>query len=60
VGAIVAHHHDRSLVAGATLGSLAAVAAAHLAFEARTRLVPGAAGGLLEDALLVALASRYA
>jgi uncharacterized membrane protein len=59
VGVLVAREQRQDLVLGAFLGGCTAVAAAHLAYQARTRLAPrGVAGGLLEDALLVGIASR--
>lgn len=60
LGALVAADHDDDVVRGAALGAVTAVAAAQVAFYARTHLVPGAAGGLIEDALVLALASRVA
>ncbi len=61
VGAVVAGRHDRSRLAGALLGAGAAVATAHLAYHARKRLpLSSVAGGLLEDALVLAAASRQA
>ncbi|MDQ3071553.1 MAG: hypothetical protein M3R55_17720, partial [Acidobacteriota bacterium] len=59
VGALIAHEADGHVLIGAAIGAATAVAAAHLAFHARTRL-PNVAGGLLEDVLVVAIGSRYA
>ncbi|BCS35075.1 hypothetical protein TBR22_A43010 [Luteitalea sp. TBR-22] len=61
VGAVVARQHDQDALLGGVLGATTAVAAAHLAYLARTRWAPdGVAGGLVEDALIVALSSRLA
>ena len=56
VGGAVARDQGTSLLLGGVLGASAAVIAAHFACRARKRLSRGdAAGGLLEDALVVAL-----
>lgn len=56
-GLIAAEAPDGRPWAGACLGAAAAVASAHLAYHARRRVpLPGAVAGLLEDALVVALA----
>ncbi len=61
VGALVAAEQDQNVVFGAMLGAATALAAAHLAYHARKRLPSSsAAGGLLEDSLVIAIASRYA
>jgi len=59
LGALVAAEQDDDAVRGALIGAITAVAAAQLAFHARTRLVRGVAGGLLEDALVLAVAGRH-
>jgi uncharacterized membrane protein len=60
VGCIVAMQANRHQLAGAALGATAAVIAAHLAYQARTKLpVSTAVGGLVEDAVVVALGARY-
>lgn len=60
VGALVASERDDSLAVGALIGAGAAIAATHLAFQWRTRLAPsGMAGGLIEDALVLAVAARH-
>lgn len=58
VGGVIAHEEDGNVVLGGLLGAATAVAAAHLAFQARRRLpLPNVAAGLLEDALVAGLAS---
>jgi uncharacterized protein YfiM (DUF2279 family) len=60
-GAWVAREQHQNMLAGGLIGGAAAVLAAHLAYHGRKRLpLSGVAGGLLEDTLVVALASRYA
>jgi uncharacterized membrane protein len=60
VGALVGKQDNHALL-GAILGGAIAMAAAHLAYRVRKRLpVSSLAGGLLEDTVVVALASRYA
>jgi hypothetical protein len=60
VGALIAREQDQKALLGAVLGAAAAVVVAHLAYHARKRLpVSSAAGGLLEDTLVLAIASRY-
>ncbi len=61
VGALVASEQDHDVVGGAIIGAATAVAAAHLAYYVRTHLLPrGVVGGVVEDAIVLALASRYA
>ena len=60
VGGLIAGQHDDNVVLGGALGAAAALAVAHIAYYARQRLpLPSTAGGLLEDAIVVAVASRY-
>jgi uncharacterized membrane protein len=60
VGALIAREDDQSALLGGMIGSATALAAAHLAYQARKRLpASGVAGGLLEDGLVIALGSRY-
>ncbi|AMY11818.1 hypothetical protein LuPra_05083 [Luteitalea pratensis] len=61
IGVLVAREAGERVVLGAVLGATTAVVATQIAYDVRRRLpVPSAAGGLLEDALVVAVASRYA
>jgi uncharacterized membrane protein len=61
VGALIAREQDQNVVLGGLLGAAAAVGAAHLAYHGRKRLpMSSVAGGLLEDTLVVSIASRYA
>lgn len=61
VGTLVAGPASRDALPGFVLGAATAVAATHLAYVVRTRLAPsGVAGGMLEDAMIAALAWRYA
>lgn len=61
VGALIASERDDDLVVGGLLGAGAAIGATYLAYHWRTRFAPaGAAGGLIEDALVLAVASRHA
>ena len=54
-GGLIAREARSNIPAGAALGAAAAVAAAHLAYRARRGLhMPAVAGGLLEDAVVVA------
>ena len=60
VGCIVAMEDNRHQLAGAALGATAAVIAAHLAYHARKSLpVSTAVGGMIEDAVVLGLASRF-
>jgi hypothetical protein len=59
VGAIVAREGRNSVLFGGLLGASAAIAAAHLAYHARTRLpLSNVVGGALEDALVIGLMKR--
>ena len=59
VGALIAREHDRHALLGATIGAATAVVAAHLAYQARTRLPwSNVAGGLLEDSLVILIGSN--
>ncbi len=59
-GGVIARQHRDSVVLGGLLGAASAIAAAHLAYHARKGLsLPNAAGGLLEDAIVLAIAARY-
>jgi hypothetical protein len=61
VGALIAHDRDEKALLGAVLGGATALMVAHLAYHVRKRLpLSSAAGGLLEDTLVLAIASRYA
>ena len=60
VGGVVASEEGGSPLAGGLVGAAAAVAAAHLAFQVRKRLAGSSpVAGLIEDALVVAVAVRY-
>ena len=61
VGGVIAHDSRGNIAFGALLGAAAAIAAAHLAFEARRRLpISNVTAGLIEDAVVVGLGSRAA
>lgn len=61
IGALIAREEEQNAIAGLVLGATAALAAAHLAYQARTRLpMSNVAGGLLEDSLVIGVASRFA
>ena len=61
VGALIAREQEQNAVLGTMVGAAAALIAAHLAYAGRKRLpVPNVIGGLLEDSLVIALASHYA
>ena len=61
VGGVVAHEEDGNLLLGALLGASTAVLAAHLAYHARKGLpVPPALGGMIEDAIVMAIAGLAA
>ncbi len=61
VGAVIAHDAHTNMFVGGAIGAATAVAAAHLAYQVRTRLpVPSALGGVLEDLVVMAGAARYA
>ena len=60
-GALIAREQNENALLGAMLGAATAIVVTHLAYHARKRLpLSSAAGGLLEDALVLAIASRYA
>ncbi len=58
LGALIANEQDANVLLGGVVGAATAVVAAHLAYHVRKRLPSGVAGGLIEDALVIALASR--
>ena len=61
VGGFLARERGGSLLLGGLLGAATAVAATHLAYQARKRLPFGTAvNGLLEDGIVAAVAWRYA
>lgn len=60
-GALIAREQDQNAFLGGLLGAASALVAAHLAYHARKRLpMSTVAGGLLEDTIAIAIASRYA
>ena len=61
VGALVASEQGHGqVIAGSVVGAVAAIAATHLAYQARKRLpCSNVTGGLLEDGLVLLLAHRY-
>ena len=61
VGVLVARERDGNALLGGVLGAATALVVAHIAYHVRKGLpVTSAAGGLLEDTLVLAIASRYA
>ena len=61
VGGLIARDARENVAAGAALGAAAAVAMAHVAFQARRRLpLSNVVGGLLEDAVVIAAAGSLA
>ena len=61
VGVLIAREQDENTLLGGVLGAATALVVAHLAYHGRKRLpLSTVAGGLLEDTLVLALASRYA
>jgi uncharacterized membrane protein len=61
VGVLIAREERQNALLGGVLGAGAAVIAAHLAYQGRKRLpVSSVTGGLVEDGLVIAIASRYA
>jgi len=61
VGGAIARERRSNLLLGGLIGATAAVIGAHLAFRIRTRLpVSTAVGGLLEDAVMLGMATVYA
>jgi uncharacterized membrane protein len=60
-GGLIAHEAREAVWLGALVGAVTAVAATHLAYELRRRLpLSTTAGGLIEDAVVVAAGSLYA
>jgi uncharacterized membrane protein len=60
VGGVIARERHRSLILHGLLGAAAAVIAAHLAYQVRTRLpLSNILGGVLEDSVVVGIASLY-
>lgn len=60
IGVAIARERRQDAIVGGVLGAATALATAHLAFQTRKRLpLSAVAGGLLEDSLVVAVASRY-
>lgn len=60
-GGWIAHEAHEAVWLGALVGAVTAVAATQLAYQLRTRMpLSTTAGGLLEDALVVAAGSLYA
>ena len=61
VGVMIAREQDENALLGGVLGAATALFVAHLAYHVRRRLpFSSVASGLLEDTLVVAIASRYA
>jgi uncharacterized membrane protein len=61
LGAVIAAEQDENAVLGGLFGAAAAVVATYVAYHARKRLpLSSVTGGLLEDSLVIAIASRYA
>ena len=61
VGVVVAREQGDDAVLGGLLGAATAVVVTHLAYQARKRLPwSSVAGGLVEDAIVLAIAARYA
>ena len=61
VGVLIAREQEESALLGGMLGAATALVVAHLAYHVRKRLpLSSIAGGLLEDTLVLAIASRYA
>ena len=61
LGALIARERHDGILFGGLLGAATAVAAAHLAYQLRTRLpVSTMAGGMLEDAIVVGAGTLYA
>ena len=61
IGAFVAHKAGAPAMLGAVIGAAAAFGTAHLAYRVRTQLPwSNTAGGLIEDAIVLGLASLYA
>jgi hypothetical protein len=61
LGGLVARERHDAVLLGGLLGATTAVVAAHVAYQLRTRLpLSIAAGGFLEDALVVGAGALYA
>ena len=61
LGGLVAREHHDGVLLGGLLGAATAVIATHLAFQLRTRQLPStAAGGMVEDAIVVGAGMLYA
>ena len=61
VGVVVAREQGEDAVLGGLLGAATAVVVTHLAYQARKRLpLSNVAGGLVEDAIVLALAAPFA
>jgi uncharacterized protein YfiM (DUF2279 family) len=61
VGALIAREEGQNAWLGGMVGSATALVAAHLAYHGRKGLPASSlTGGLLEDALVIAIGSRYA
>jgi uncharacterized membrane protein len=61
VGGAIAGERDENALLGGALGAATALVASHLAYQARKRMpLSSIAGGLLEDSLVIAIATRYA
>ena len=61
LGALITRERHDGIVLGGLLGAATAVAAAHLAYQIRTRLpLSTVAGGMLEDAIVVGAGTFYA
>lgn len=58
-GAFIAHEYRESVILGSVLGAAAAIAAAHLAFQIRTRTpLSNTTAGAIEDAIVIGLLQR--
>ena len=61
LGGLVAREHHDGILLGGLLGAATAVLATHLAYQLRTRVpLSTAAGGVLEDAIVVGAGMLYA
>jgi len=59
LGAAIADEQDQNALLGGVVGAATALLAAHLAYQARSRLpFSSVTSGLLEDSLVIAVASR--
>jgi len=60
-GVLIAREQHENAFLGGMLGAATALVVAHIAYHVRKRLpLSSLAGGLLEDTLVIAIASRYA